>query len=107
MRCRGAKYRWLNYFLFIGLLCGAACSTQQQNPQDDLAVNTADPFADPFFTQPPTWDGSVLQQSEVLTEEPGEPQKPKSFLERSEGVLVSTLIVGVSLAKLAVPFIGF
>lgn len=93
-----AKYRWLNWMLVIVLLCSVACSTQQQKSQDDLAVNSADPFDDPFFTQPP---------SEMLTEEPGEPQKPKSFLEQSEGVVVSTLIVGISLAKLALPFIGF
>jgi hypothetical protein len=80
---------------------------QQQDLRDDLAVNDSDPFNDPFFTQPPTWDGSVLQQSEVLAEKPEEPEKPKTLLEQGEGLVVSTLIVGASLAKMALPFIGF
>lgn len=102
-----AKYRWLNCLLLVGLLCSVACSTQQQQSRDDLAVNTVDPFDDPFFTQPPAWDDSVLEQSEILAETPEEPQKPKSLLEQGEGFMVSTLVVGASLAKLALPFIGF
>lgn len=107
MGCGMANYRWLNCLLLVGLLCSVACSTQQSKPQDDLAVNTTDPFDDPFFTQPPAWDDSVLEQSEILAEESEEPEKPKSFIEKSEGVVVSTLIVGASLAKMALPFIGF
>lgn len=107
MRRGVAKYRWLNCLLLVGLLCSVACSTQQQQSQDDLAVNTVDPFDDPFFTQPPAWDDSVLEQSEILAETPEEPQKPKSLLEQGEGFMVSTLVVGASLAKLAFPFIGF
>jgi hypothetical protein len=106
MRYNIMKYYWLHCLLLIGILCCAACSTQHTQPKDDLAVNADDPFDDPFFTQVPAWDGSVLQQSEVLTEKEEEPKKPKTFLEQSEGVMLSTLIVGASVAKIALPFMG-
>ena len=97
--------------LFIAcVLCLAACSTQRQDQQDEMAVNAADPFDDPFFTQPPAWDDSVLQQSEVLAEKPEEEEleQPKTFAEKGEDLLVSTLIVGASVAKIVLlPFIGF
>ena len=101
------RCQWLGLLFVTLLLLMNACSIQQQQMNDELAVNSADPFNDPFFTQPPAWDNSVLQQSEVLTENPDEPEKPKTMLERSEGVLISTLIVGASLAKMALPFMGF
>lgn len=99
---------WLRLLLVASMLCLTACSAQRQDQQDEMAVNTDDPFTDPFFTQPPAWDDSVLQQSEVLTANPEEPEQPKTFAEKSEGVIVSTLIVGASLAKIVLlPFIGF
>jgi len=93
--------------LFIGACWIAACSTQHQNHHDELALNTDDPFTDPFFTEPPQWDASVLEQSEILREEPIEPERPKTFVEKSENFILGTLIVGGSLAKLALPFVGF
>ena len=100
------RNRWLRLLLFISVFCIAACSTQHQDQHEDLALND-DPFTDPFFTEAPEWDASVLQQSEVLKEEPMEPERPKTFAEKSEGFILSTLIVGASLAKLALPFVGF
>ena len=96
----------MKVLLIILCLSVAACSTQQTQPKDDIAVNAADPFDDPFFTQSPAWDDTVLQQSEVLTEKEEEPRKPKTFLEQSEGVVLSTLIVGFSFAQMALPFMG-
>jgi hypothetical protein len=108
MWCGRLRGQWLRLLLIASVLCFAACSAQRQDQQDELAVNTDDPFTDPFFTQPPAWDNSVLQQSEVLTTEPEELEQPKTFAEKSEGVIVSTLIVGISLAKMVfLPFVGF
>jgi hypothetical protein len=104
-RCLERDY-WMKILLIVICLSIAACSTQRTQPKDDVAVNADDPFSDPFFTQPPPWDDSVLQQSEVLTEKDGEPEKPKTFLEQSEGVMLSTLIVGATLGKIALPFLG-
>lgn len=102
------RCHWLRFLLVAGVLCLAACSVQRQDQQDEMAVNTDDPFNDPFFTQPPAWDNSVLQQSEVLTAETEEPEQPKTLAEKGEDVIVSTLIVGASLAKIVLlPFIGF
>jgi hypothetical protein len=100
--------QWLRLLLIASVLCLAACSAQRQDQQDEVAVNTDDPFNDPFFTQPPAWDDSVLQQSEVLKTKPEEPEQPKTLAEKGEDILVSTLIVGASLAKIALlPFLGF
>jgi hypothetical protein len=106
MWCEASRYRWLKLLLIVSMLCMTACSTQRQDQQEANAVNTDDPFDDPFFTQPPEWEASVLQQSEVLTEEPGEPEQPRTLVEKGEGIIFSTLIVGASLAKMALPFIG-
>ena len=101
-----SQNRWLRLLLLVSVLCIAACSAQRQTQDDDLALNTDDPFNDPFFTEAPEWDTSVLEQSEILKEGPMEPEKPKTFVEKSEGFIFSTLIVGASLAKLALPFMG-
>jgi len=94
-------------FLLVGLICVVGCSAQQQHdPQKDMLVDASDPFSDPFFTKPPDWDDSVLQQSEVLAEGNEEAKKPQSFLDRTEGVIFSTVIVGASLAQMALPFLG-
>ena len=92
--------------LMVGFICILGCSTQRQDPQKDMLVDASDPFSDPFFTKPPDWDNSVLQQSEVLTKEDEEAKKPQSFLERTEGVVFSTLMVGGTLAQMALPFLG-
>jgi hypothetical protein len=91
----------------------AACSLQRQGPQKDEVVDTSDPFQDPFFTQSPEWDDSVLRQSEVLAQdekdeqgEKAEAEKSGSFFEKSEGVIFSTVMVGMALGKLALPFFG-
>jgi hypothetical protein len=107
MKWEVVRRQWFSLLLITLIISISACSTQQHQTQDEIAVNSADPFADPFFTQPPAWDDSVLQQSEVLADKPDEPEKPKTMLERSEGIVLSTLIVGVSLAKMALPFMGF
>jgi hypothetical protein len=100
------RCRWMRIILLGGLLCITACSAQRRDlGEDGIRVDTSDPFTDPFFTEPPQWDASVLQQSEVLaSEEPPEP--PPTLLERSESIIFSTLVVGASLARLAFPFFG-
>lgn len=100
------KFHWVRIVLVVGLIGVAGCSTQRQDPQKDLHVDASDPFSDPFFTNPPAWNDSVLQQSEVLTEGDEEAKKPQTFLERTEGVVFGTLIVGGTLAKMALPFLG-
>ena len=93
-------------FLLVGLICVAGCSAQRQDPQKDMLVDASDPFSDPFFTKPPDWNDSVLQQSEVLAEGNEQAKKPQSFLDRTEGVIFSTVLVGASLAQIALPFLG-
>ncbi|HXG19829.1 MAG TPA: hypothetical protein VNN62_12265 [Methylomirabilota bacterium] len=104
---RMRNWRGLGILLLAIVIGAAACSTHKQQSQDETTVSAADPFTDPFFTEPPAWDDSVLQQSETLTEKPDEPEQPKTLLERGEGLVFSTLMIGASLAKLAMPFMGF
>jgi len=94
----------LRVFLVLALLFVSACSVPRQQPE--MGLDTSDPFADPFFTEPSEWNDSVLQQSEVLAENDEEAQKPKSFLERTEGVIFGTFVVGAGLAQMALPFLG-
>jgi hypothetical protein len=92
--------------VIVACLSIPACSTQQRQSKDDMNEATSDPFNDPFFTQPSMLDEAVLQPSDVLTEKPEEPEQPKSVLERSEDVMMSTLVVGASLAQMmAIPFL--
>lgn len=99
-------YVWIILILW-GLTLISACSAQRHSAQhDDLFADTSDPFDDPFFTQPPEWDNSVLQESEVLAEDPEEPEKPKSFAERSQEAVFSVILVGASLGQLALPLLG-
>ncbi len=93
-------------FLLVGLICVAGCSAQRQDPQKDMLVDASDPFSDPFFTKPPDWNDSVLQQSEVLAEGNEEAKKPQSFLDRTEGVIFGTVVVGATLGQMALPFLG-
>ena len=101
------KSHWVKVFLLVGCLGVLGCSTQRQDPQKDMMVDASDPFSDPFFTQPPDWDNSVLQQSDVLTTDDEQAKKPQSFLERTEGVVLGTFIVGAAVAQMAIPFLGF
>ena len=76
-------------------------------------MGTDDPFKDPFFTSAQDWDSSVLKQSEVLSQDvpkdpqdvPKDPEEPVTWVERSEQVLLATVIVGGTLAKLFLPMI--
>lgn len=95
---------WVRIFLVLTVLVVSACSVPRQQPE--MGFDTSDPFADPFFTQPPQWNDSVLQQSEVLAENEEEAKKPESFLERTEGVIFGTFVVGAGLAQLALPLLG-
>jgi hypothetical protein len=100
------KSQWVSVFLLAGCISILGCSTPRQDLQKDVLADTSDPFSDPFFTKPPDWDNSVLQQSEVLAKEDEEEKKPQSFLKRTEGIVFGTLVVGGTLAQLAVPFLG-
>jgi hypothetical protein len=100
------RCQWIRIVLFFGLLSITACSAQRRDfDEDGIRVDTSDPFTDPFFTESPAWDASVLQQSEVLMSEKP-PEEPATWLERSEGIIFSTFVVGASLARLAFPFFG-
>ncbi len=100
------KYRWI-VVLMVALALSSACSAHRHDsPQDDWFADSDDPFDDPFFTHAPEWDNSVLQQSEVIAESQDEPERPKTFAERSQEVVFSTLLVGASLGQLALPFFG-
>jgi hypothetical protein len=102
------KSRWMRRALFLAFIFISACSAQQKNQHDDLITETGDPFSDSFYADAPKWDDSVLRQSEILSEDSKpEPEEPESFLERSETVIFSTFLVGLMLAKLALPFLGF
>ena len=102
-----AEVQIVRFLLIVALvICLPACSAPKQDAQPEMGLDTSDPFNDPFFTQPPEWNNSVLQQSEVLAENDEEKKEPQSFLERTEGVVFSTLVVGASLGKLALPFLG-
>jgi hypothetical protein len=107
MRGYTERYQWMRVLLLLGLVFAFGCSAQRQDPHSDMVADGSDPFTDPFFTQPSGWDDSVLRQSEVLARGDEGPKKPQSLLERSEGVIFSTFLVGASLAKLALPFLGF
>lgn len=100
--------------VFAGL---SACSAMQQGPEetDDFFTDTSDPFADPFFTDPPEWDKTMLAHSEVLSQtdvegeadvESEESEESESSWEQTEGVLFSTILVAASLGKLALIPLG-
>ena len=104
------RCQWVRGLLFTGLVFLAACSAHQHQTHNASvvdSVDSSDPFADPFFTSPPEWDATVLQQSEVLAQdETVEPEKPKTVLEHGGNVILNTLFVGASLGKLALPLLG-
>jgi hypothetical protein len=107
----GAMWGKTRWYWVILLLWGAAltvaCSAQRHKPQhEDLRVDGRDPFDDPFFTQSPEWDESVLQHSEVLAQQPREREVPRSFTERTQEVIFSTFLIGASLGQVALPLLG-
>lgn len=94
--------------LIVVLLCLNACSAQKPL-DDDFLVDGKDPFDDAFFADSPEWDSSVLQQSEVLssTEPMKESDEPKSFQEKAEEALFSSVLIGGMVAKMIfLPFLG-
>jgi hypothetical protein len=101
-----AKDHWIKIFLLVLCFGVAACSAQRTQPKDDMGGAESDPFNDPFFTQQPESDEAALQPGEALTEKLEEPEKPKSVLEQSEGLIMGTLFIGASIAKMmAIPFL--
>ena len=94
--------------LIVVLLFLNACSAQK-SMDDDFLVDGKDPFDDAFFADSPEWDSSVLQQSEVLssTEPMKESDEPKSFQEKAEEALFSSVLIGGMVAKMFfLPFLG-
>ena len=94
--------------LIVVLLFLNACSAQK-SMDDDFLVDGKDPFDDAFFADSPEWDSSVLQQSEVLssTEPLKESDEPKSFQEKAEEALFSSVLIGGMVAKMFfLPFLG-
>lgn len=96
------KIFFLVVFLFL-----SACSAHNRMDEDFL-VDGKDPFENEFFADAPKWDNSVMQQSEVLSEsETKESDEPKTFVEKSEEVLFTTVLVGSMAAKMfLLPFLG-
>ena len=97
---------WSMLLLCVVLL--GACSSQTKSADDDFIVGTEDPFKDPFFTNAPEWDSSVLKQSEVLSQDmPKDPDEPTTWREKSEQALLGAVMVGGGVAKLLfLPFLG-
>jgi hypothetical protein len=107
MRRSVTRCQWVRRLLLTGFVFLAACSAHQHQTHDASVVDSSDPFADPFFISPPEWDATILQQSEVLSQdETVEPEKPKTVLEHGGNVIFNTLFVGASLGKLALPLLG-
>jgi hypothetical protein len=85
----------------------------------DQAVDdpfASDPFDDPFFARAPAWDASVLQQSEILSQQEEDAQganahgadvhgsnaleEEESTLEKGRNIVFTSVAVGASLANL-------
>jgi hypothetical protein len=95
--------------LLLLFLLLSACSTQQEHSDDDFLMGTNDPFADSFFTDGQQWDSSALKQSEVLSQQdvPKDIEEPTTWVEKSEALLMGTIIVGGGVAKmLFLPMLG-
>jgi len=107
MKRQSQKSRVLRVLLLL-LLLTSACSSQQKHSDDDFMMGTDDPFKDPFFTSAQDWDSSVLEQSEVLSQDvPKDPEEPMTWVEKSEALLMGTIIVGGGVAKmLFLPMLG-
>jgi hypothetical protein len=92
----------------------SGCGAMQHGPEetDDFFADTNDPFEDPFFTDPPEWDKTMLAHREVLSQtdfegETGEESgESESAWEQTEGILFSTILVAASRGKLALIPLG-
>jgi hypothetical protein len=107
MKRQSQKSRVLRVLLLL-LLLTSACSSQQKHSEDDFMMGTDDPFKDPFFSSSQEWDSSVLKQSEVLSQDvPKDVEEPTTWVEKSEALLMGTIIVGGGVAKmLFLPMLG-
>ena len=112
---------WLPCVCTVWCILFVGCSAQQRTPAqavDDLF--SSDPFDDPFFAQAPAWDASVMQQSEILSQQetdahgnnadvyghsadaPGitAMEEEQSTLEKGRNIVFTSVAVGASLANL-------
>jgi len=108
---------WLPCVCIVWLIFFVGCSAQQR--MSDQAVDdpfASDPFDDPFFARAPAWDASVLQQSEILSQQEEDAQganahgadvhgsnaleEEESTLEKGRNIVFTSVAVGASLANL-------
>ncbi len=108
---------WLPCVCIVWLIFFVGCSAQQR--MSDQAVDdpfASDPFDDPFFARAPAWDASVLQQSEILSQQEadvpgadaqgtdaygtGAMEEEESTLEKGRNIVFTSVAVGASLANL-------
>ena len=113
---------WLPYVCIVWLIFFVGCSAQQR--MQDQAVDdpfASDPFDDPFFARAPAWDASVLQQSEILSQQAADVhgadaqstdaqgtdaygrsamEEEESTLEKGRNIVFTSVAVGASLANL-------
>ena len=112
---------WLPCVCMLWCILFVGCSAQQRTPAkavDDPFAS--DPFGDPFFAQAPAWDASVMQQSEILSQQKTDAygnntdvdcdsadahgiaamEKEESTLEKGRNIVFTSVAVGASLANL-------
>lgn len=108
---------WLPCVCIVWFIFFVGCSAQQR--MSDQAVDdpfASDPFDDPFFARAPAWDASVLQQSEILSQQEEDAQganahgadvhgsnaleEEESTLEKGRNIVFTSVAVGASLANL-------
>ncbi len=108
---------WLPCVCIVWLIFFVGCSAQQR--MSDQAVDdpfASDPFDDPFFARAPAWDASVLQQSEILSQQEEDVhgadahsadaygsttmEEEESTLEKGRNIVFTSVAVGASLANL-------
>lgn len=119
---RMEKSVWLPCVCIFWFIFFVGCSAQQR--MSDQAVDdpfASDPFDDPFFARAPAWDASVLQQSEILSQQEADVQgagaqgadvhganaygnttmeEEESTLEKGRNIVFTSVAVGASLANL-------
>jgi hypothetical protein len=107
MGTRNERLLLVKTLLIVVLLFLNACSAQKP-VDDDFLVDGKDPFDDAFFADSPQGDSSVLQQSEFSSTEPmKESDEPKSFKDKAEEALFSSVLIGGMVAKMFfLPFLG-
>ena len=119
---------WLPCVCIVWFILFVGCSAQQRTPAQAVDDPFAsDPFDDPFFAQAPAWDASVLQQSEILSQQkadvdgnntdaygdsadaPGVSadargidamEEEESTLEKGRNIVFTSVAVGASLANM-------